>query len=525
MRRGVFIRSGLVGVTTLSVVACSSSDSPPSDGTGGASNGGSSNGGGAASGGSSSASGGSPSSGAASSAGGASSSGGVTSGGAAGNGETGGAGNAGSGGANATGGAAPGTGGTPVTPGAPITDRLSTATATVEEGVKAGVSNWRIWGTKPLVIAPVFTVPLADCGTLVGFTTSAGGKVTARVAHFDAADKFVKTMTLAADRELRGLAAEPDGHFAALLWDDAGDRIYVGRFDAAGAAGFDTELKNSDNHPNAFDIGDSRLEFGGGKYGAYYHVHSDSGHEGDTLKWISADAGAETTGWGWGCSHSMSAVLRFHPTLATFLPACVTDCYPGTSGDFAVNAQGGLYSNNSKKVLDIDGGCNGKVAGELGSAAVSADGWKLVFNAHQNPMTKGQTSYDAKTMNQDIGFAAVTGKAFTAGKVVWLTTTPGVSEANSSIASFSPDGDTTEQYLVGWAEPGTAAKYLLARVDGAGKFVENPVDLAGKARWGERDDPFRTQKNKDVLWAWFDKAGSTTLNLARVRSGAACTAN
>jgi hypothetical protein len=392
----------------------------------------------------------------------------------------------------------------------------------VDEGVKAGVNNWRIWGTKPLVIAPVFTVPLADCSTLVGFTTGSGANVTARVALFDASDKFVKSTKLADARELRGLAAEPDGHFGALLWDDANDAIYVARYDAAGTQGFSTELTNSDNHPNAFDIGDSRLEFGGGKYGAYYHVHSDSGHEGDTLKWVTADGGAATNGWSWGCSHSMSAVLRYQSTLETFLPACVTDCYPGTNGDFSTNAQGGLYSNNKVKVLDIDGGCNGSVAGELGSAAPSADGWKLVFNAHQNAMTKGQSSYDTKTMNQDIGFATVTGKQFTSGAVVWLTSTPSVNEQNSSIAPFALDGDTSEQYLVGWSEPGTTAKYVLARVDAAGKALEGPVDLAGKARWGERDDPFRAQTNHDVLWAWFDKAGSTTLSLARVRSGTAC---
>jgi hypothetical protein len=511
------MRSSVVGLIGLQFfIACSSSDKPSSEGTGGALG---SGGNVAGSGGATPSTGGS-----AASSGGAGgvmgAGGGPTNGGAGGSFTSGGATSA-NGGAAATGGVASAGG----APGNTLLERLATATATVDEGVKPGVSNWRIWGSKPLVIAPVFTVPLANCGTLVGFTTSAGGKVTARVARFDAGDKFVKTITLEADRELRGLAAEPDGHFGALLWDDAGDRIFVKRFDAEGVAGFDTELKNSDNHPNAFDIGDSRLEFGGGKYGAYYHVHSDSGHEGDTLKWVSADAGVETTGWGWGCSHSMSAVLRYHPTLTTFLPACVTDCYPGTNGDFATNAQGGLYSNNSKKILDIDGGCNGSVAGELGSAATSGDGWRLVFNAHQNPMVKGTTSYDSKTMNQDIGFASVTGKAFTSGAVVWLTSTPGVNEANSSIASFTPNGDTAEQYVVGWAEPGAAAKYLLARVDTAGKFLETPVDLAGKARWGERDDPFRTHQNKDVVWAWFDKAGSTTLNLARIRSGAACVGN
>ena len=80
-----------------------------------------------------------------------------------------------------------------------------------------------------------------------------------------------------------------------------------------GATSWNTELTNSDNHPTDFGIGESRLEFGGDRYGAYYHVHSDSGHEGDTLKFVNATTGAQTTQWSWGCSHSMSDLLSYHP--------------------------------------------------------------------------------------------------------------------------------------------------------------------------------------------------------------------
>ncbi len=382
-------------------------------------------------------------------------------------------------------------------------------------GVKAGVGNWRIWGTASLYIAPVFVVPLDNCETLIGFTTGSGGSLTARAAWLDANDQLIDTIELGAGYECRGLAAEPDGHFGALLWSDAEDRIYVRRFDSAGQEVWTTELINSTNKPDDFGIGDSRMDFGNGKYGAYYHVHSDTGHEGDTLKWVSV-AGAESTAWTWGCSHSMSNLLRYHPDLSSFLPVCVTDCYPGTSGDFATNSQGGIYLNHrSAKVLDLDAGCNGSVAGEIGGAALAPAGWALVFNTHQNPMTLGQSSYSTSTMNQDIGFALVS-QNLTAGPIVWLTDTDSINEADATIARWQPVGDSTEQYLVGWFE--APSSYWLARVDSTGAFIEGPINVSSQAKWGRRDDPMRGHCDGDIVWAWFDSPGSTMLNFARLKA-------
>ncbi len=437
------------------------------------------------------------------------------------------------------------TGGTPATGGAAgsvgtcgaLTDSLGASSVTTPEGVKPGVSNWRVWGTATLAIAPVYTAPLANCGTLVCFTTGTGagsaGTRTARVAYLDASDQLVATYNLGAF-ECRGLAAEPDGHFAALLWapgtaTDCNDytvngRIYVQRFDIAGTPGWTTELTNlsttglGPNCPTDFGLGDSRMDFGGGKYGVYYHVHSQSGHEGDTLKYIDT-TGVETTTWPWGCSHSMSNLLRFNPASSNFMPACVTDCYPGTtSSDFTTGSIGGVYINNRNKVIDVDGGCNGSVAGELGGGAVAPSGWKIVFNSHQNAATMGQSSYSKTTMNQDIGFASIASGLTLSGSVVWLTTTT-LNEADSAISRYTPACDSTEQYVVGWAETGTTYKYRLGRVNAAGAFIEAPLDITATAKWGRRDDPFRTHINGDIVWSWFDAAASTSLRFARLRSG------
>jgi hypothetical protein len=405
----------------------------------------------------------------------------------------------------------------------PLLDRIVVSEVTVEEGVMAGVSSWRVWGRGSLNVAPVFSEPLASCETLVCFTTEGGGEHTARIARLDSADQLQASFVLGAGLECRGLAVEPDGHFAALLWDDASDRIYVRRYDAQGQQTWETELINADNKPDDFGIGDGRLAYGDGKYGAYYHVHSDSGHEGDTLKWVDAASGVESTGWGWGCSHSMSALLSYHPDANKFMPACVTDCFPGTSGDFSTQSKGGIYLNHNKHVMDVNAGCNGSVAGELGGAALSPTGWALTFNAHQAPVTLGQTSYDKDTMNQDIGLATVNADYSVVG-ISWLTDTAGVNEADSAITRWLPSGDA-EQYVVGWSEPGTPYTYRLGRVSAQGAWLEGPVDVSAVAQWGRRDDPFRAHTNDDIIWSWFDAPGSATLRFARVRSGNTATCN
>lgn len=406
--------------------------------------------------------------------------------------------------------------------GTPLVERIGVTTITTPAGVMAGDQNYRIWGRQSLRVAPVFTVPFADCGTLVGYTTGTTTP-TARVARLDANDALVATYDLGAF-ELRGLAAEPDGHFAALLWDTSGatKTLRVTRFDASGGSPRVTMLTDSQTEPTDFGIGESRLEYGGGKYGAYYHVHGVAGqlagHEGDALKWVDAAAGTLSNGWTWGCSHSMSELLRYAPGASKFLAACVTDCFPGTSGDFATSSIGGIYLDHTRsKVLNVDAACNGNVAAELGSMAPAATGWKLVFNAHQNAATMGSSSYNPSTMNQDIGFASIGATGTFTGSVAWLTTTAG-NEANASIARWEPVGEPDEQYVVGWAEVGAQRAYKLARVSAAGAIIEAPLDVSAIVKWGERDDPFRDHLNGDIVWAWFDAAGATTLKVARLRS-------
>src|SRR6185503_9447800 len=66
-------------------------------------------------------------------------------------------------------------------PETPLDQRLTVSTVMAPAGVMAGDSNYRIWGSQSLRVSPVFTVPMADCTTLVGYTTGTSTP-TARVA-------------------------------------------------------------------------------------------------------------------------------------------------------------------------------------------------------------------------------------------------------------------------------------------------------------------------------------------------------
>lgn len=94
-----------------------------------------------------------------------------------------------------------------------------------------------------------------------------------------------------------------------LLHDKTNVKMYVRKVSSVGAQVWQVEIQNRVvnyslvNLPTDFHIGDSRMEYGGGKYEVYYHVHSDTGHEGDTAHTVT-DAGVNATLWAWGCSHS-----------------------------------------------------------------------------------------------------------------------------------------------------------------------------------------------------------------------------
>lgn len=130
---------------------------------------------------------------------------------------------AGSGGSGAAGSGS----GTMGLPSGTLAERIGTVEVAAPAAIKPGVRNWRVWTSQMLKVSPIFTVPLADCGTVIGFTSGTSMAPNARVVRLDATDTSLAALDLGAMLELRGLAAEPDGHFAALLWSGATDQIWV----------------------------------------------------------------------------------------------------------------------------------------------------------------------------------------------------------------------------------------------------------------------------------------------------------
>ena len=157
-----------------------------------------------------------------------------------------------------------------------------------------------------LRVAPLYTAPLANCGTLFCYTAAPPARPTRAPFASTPPTRWRRRSISAPGSSAAASPPSPTVISRRCCGTAPTDKIYVRRFDLAGTQSWSTELTNSDNHPTDFGIGESRLEFGGDRYGAYYHVHSDSGHEGDTLKFTAAATGAQTTQWTWGCSHSMS---------------------------------------------------------------------------------------------------------------------------------------------------------------------------------------------------------------------------
>lgn len=405
---------------------------------------------------------------------------------------------------------------------------------TLPANFNPGGSNWRVWGFRRFTTR-LFNAPLASGNLLVGWTDAAG---TGHVSHLT---KNKTGYHLARDipiagRQLRGLAAAEDTSFAVLGWVSAGEasKMYVQKWSAAEGSDtapsrvWETELVAGTNYPSSFHIGDSRMNYAAtGEYRAYYHVHSTSGHEGDAYFRVNATTGTPTTVWNWGCSHSMSNLLSYHPVLNTTLSLCVTDCYPGTSGSFDTGSIGGLYTDGRSLLQLMNAGCNGNVAGEIGMIVpIYNESWAVIFNGHRKKSERGQKTYSTKTHNQDVAIAFVNSSGKLAGSVKWLTDT-GEDEADPGLARYGAFcnsetckgfGQRENVFLAGWKRGADRfLAYLLS--DGeirAGPYNVSRLVLDGvetTVSWGARDDTWRTLSDGSV--AWLD-APNDTGNVLRV---------
>lgn len=366
---------------------------------------------------------------------------------------------------------------------------ITQSAITLPQPLAAASGNWCTWGYCSL--SPrLYHEPLSDGRTLVGWTDAGGN---GHISVIDSSGSLAQTYNFPA-RSVRGLAVQPDDTFAVLLWDGSAKIMWLSQRDTNGSEIWAT---NIDGDLTSFNpgIGDSRLAYGDNLYAAYFAVHGDSGwpagHEGDQLTYVSSAGAIQSGGWSWGCSHSMSELVNYHPTLDKFAPVCSSDCY----------ASKGILLNDNQVVYPSDGNCGGLTSAQLGQITTSDTSWKLVFNALNRPGYVGK----------GIGLATIDG-AFHSS-YVWLTNTGGEYERDPAIARLGSSLQT-DRYLVGWTTTNNGA-YWLGVIDGSGNFIMGPEELSSAGiTWGNRDDSFRTRADGTVSWVQ-GKPSSTTLHLFR----------
>jgi hypothetical protein len=356
-----------------------------------------------------------------------------------------------------------------------LKNQVTKMSVTLPQPLGSMQSSWCTW-TWCSITPRLYHEPLADGRTLVGWTDLSGNGHVSWLGLYGALEQTIDFPSLS----LRGLVAHDDLRFAVLLWDANAKIMWLSRRNANGSEAWKT---NIDGALTSFNpgIGDSRLAYGNGRYGAYFAVHGDSGwpegHEGDQLSYVDSNGVIQSGGWEWGCSHSMAELISYHPTLGSFAPACSSDCY----------ASKGILLNDSQVVFEADGNCGGLAAAQLGQMALAANTWKLAFNALDRP------DYTAR----GIGLATIQGSF--QSSFVWLTNTGGEYERDPVLARLGASLGT-DRYLVGWRTSNNGL-YWLGVINGAGSFIAGPEEVASVGvGWGDRDDSFRTRPDGDVSW-------------------------
>ena len=179
--------------------------------------------------------------------------------------------------------------------------------------LSGGSYCWRIWGTSNLGTR-LATGTDSNKNIYLGCSSS---RHDGSVFKVDATNRSeVISEHKFSGLHVRGLYVHPDGSYGVLLWDSVNSthKIYVAKVDKNNKEVWRTELYNEYVIADSFWVGDGRFEYGNGEYRAYYHVHGASGymegHEGDAYYTVNKTGHVKTL-WNWGCSHSMSNLLRF----------------------------------------------------------------------------------------------------------------------------------------------------------------------------------------------------------------------
>ena len=359
----------------------------------------------------------------------------------------------------------------------PLADRIRVTAVSVAPANVATSSGGYFTPDMPVILSPQ-----ADGSSRVGWNDGAG---TTHATPLDANDNRRGADLTTDGGELRGFVALDDGAALLVRRDDV---MAVVRLDDSGGTRFTTNTVGGTSH----DVEgsrwiddwshDGRLAWNGSQFAAYHGQTGNHGslgnHQGDRFDLLDP-AGARSTNWDWGCSHSLDVRLAWNGT--TFGPVCLSDCYPSKA--ILYNHYGMIHDEPS-------GNCAGGSDASLGGLAPVADGFWLDFTSREG---RGSS---------DVGLVHITSDG-TVGPVVFLMDTAAVDESKAHLARYGDD------LLAAWDSGGTTT---IAVVNGEGTALEGP--LASSAQFGARDD-FINWPNGDVGWAyaWGD---TTQLQIVRI---------
>jgi|GEM_PF-1922670 len=385
------------------------------------------------------------------------------------------------------------TGGDLIDPNAPpsnIIPLVKFADITLPVALEDSVSTETIWSWGGSLNPRLYHAPMADGRTLFGWT-DLNYKGHVSIIN-NAGNALEKTFDF--DYPVRGVVAHDDGTFTVLLHQSTAFnpkhsyQIYLSKRRADGSEMWTSNLTGcavprleiSDNHTV---LGDIRLAYGNGRYGAYHTVYGKDcfgGHHGDQLTFIDDNGEKLGGGWRWGCSHSVGQVLAYNPSLDNFAAVCSSDAYPHV----------GLVINNAHHIFQASIAQNGQVSAQLGQIVPTETGWLLLFNAVNRPCCAAKGT----------GLAIIDAD-FKVKETVWLGKN---SDGEQDAGMARIGGRNSNQFLVGWRD---GDDHWLAVVDGTGKFIIQPEEVRQSLRaegknieWGRRNEPFRTRPDGTVSW-------------------------
>jgi hypothetical protein len=414
-----------------------------------------------------------------------------------------------------------------------IAPRITTTTITLPEALEGATFNFCTWGFCSSFGPRLYQAPMADGRTLIGWTDGTGNGHVSRVNGATIEQTFDFAAT-----PVRGLVVHPDNSFAVLLQTFAPppaapavpqNFMTLRLLTASGTTQWSTSLANTTAPigvtPGAFPnpptfggtgIGDSRLGYGGGMYGAYFSVYANPqsdgvSHDGDQYTLVNDSGVIQAGGWNWGLSHSLAELIDYQPNLARLTAVGVTDCFPSPAIWADTSADGGPQN----MIFAGDGNCGGSTAVQLGQmAAVTGGNWLVAFNAQSEAaQTDGLGNAHPAFTGEGVGVVSFNG-SYVATPVTWLTTTDptGTDEFDPVLARIGTSL-ASNRFLVGWHLQ-TEGTFNMAVINPTGAILSPVEAVSPTAGWGNRDDSLKSRPDGSISWLQ-GAAGATTLQMYR----------